>query len=100
LVTDRRLFGSRAKGETMVGVEAKVKEVLLEILDIKEDDIVPTARLSDDLKAASIDIVDILTALENAFDVDVDETQAMKLQTVQDAIDVFKAAIAAKDKAS
>jgi acyl carrier protein len=100
LVTDRRLFGSRTKGETMVGVEAKVKEVLLEILDIKEDDIVPTARLSDDLNAASIDIVDILTALENAFDVDVDEAQVMKLQTVQDAIDVFKAAIAAKDKAS
>jgi acyl carrier protein len=83
----------------MVGVEAKVKEVLLEILDIKEDEIVPTARLIDDLKAASIDIVDILAALENAFDVEVDEAQAMKLQTVQDAIDVFKAAIAAKEEA-
>jgi acyl carrier protein len=83
----------------MVGVEAKVKELLLEILDIKEDEIVPTARLIDDLKAASIDIVDILAALENAFDVEVDEAQAMKLQTVQDAIDVFKAAIAAKEEA-
>ena len=82
-----------------MGVEAKVKEVLLEILDIKEDEIVPTARLIDDLKAASIDIVDILAALENAFDVEVDEAQAMKLQTVQDAIDVFKAAIAAKEEA-
>ena len=83
----------------MVGVEAKVKEVLLEILDIKEDEIVPTARLIDDLKAASIDIVDILAALENAFDVEVDEAEVMKLQTVQDAIDVFKAAIAVKDEA-
>jgi len=100
LGTDGRVLGSRTKGGTMVGVEAKVKEVLLEVLDINEDEIVPTARLSDDLKAASIDIVDIVAALENAFDVDVDEAQVMKLQTVQDAIDVFKAAIAAKDKAS
>lgn len=83
-----------------VGVEAKVKEVLLEILDIKDDDIVPTAKLNDDLNAASIDLVDIIAALENAFDVDVDEAQVMKLQTVQDTIDIFKAAIAAKDKAS
>ncbi len=96
--TDGRVFGSRTKGETMVGVEAKVKEVLLEILDIKEDEIVPTARLIDDLKAASIDIVDILAALENAFDVEVDEAQVMKLHTVQDAVDVFKAAIAAKEE--
>jgi acyl carrier protein len=97
--TNGRVFGARTKGEMMVGVEAKVKEVLLDVLDIKEDEIVPTARLIDDLKAASIDMVDILAALENAFDVEVDEAQVMKLQTVQDAIDVFKAAIAAKDEA-
>jgi len=83
-----------------VGVEAKGEEVLLEVLDIEEDMIVPTARLSDDLKAASIDIVDIVAALENAFDVDVDEAQIMNMQTVQDAICIFNAAIAAKDKTS
>jgi acyl carrier protein len=98
------LGGASVRGEDergmMVGVEAKVKEVLLEILDINEDDIVPTAKLSDDLKAASIDLVDIIAALENVFDVDVDEAQVMKLQTVQDTIDIFKAAIAAKNQVS
>jgi acyl carrier protein len=84
----------------MGGVEAKVKEVLLEILDINEEEIVPTARFSDDLKATSIDIVEIVTALQNTFDVDVDEAQVMKLLTVQDAVDLFKAAVAAKDEAS
>ena len=83
-----------------MGVEAKVKEVLLEILDIKEEEIIPTARFSDDLKATSLDIVEIIAALQNAFDVEIDEAQAMKLQTVQDAIDVFKAAITAKEEAS
>ena len=72
----------------------------MEILDIEEDDIVPTARLNDDLNAASIDLVDIIAALENTFDVDVDEAQVMKLQTVQDIIDIFKAAIAGKDRVS
>lgn len=93
------MLGSWTKGGTPVGVEAKVKEVLLEILDIDEEEIVPTARFSDDLKATSIDIVEIVTALQNAFDVDVDEAQVMKLLTVQDAVDFFKAAIA-KDEAS
>ena len=84
----------------MVGVETKVKELLLAILDIEEADIIPTAKLDDDLNAASIDLVDIIAALENTFDVDVDETQVMKLQTVQDTIDIFIAAIAAKDQTS
>jgi acyl carrier protein len=96
----QRMLGAGTKRGTMVGVAAKVKEVLLEVLDITEDDIVPSAKLSDDLQAASIDIVDIVAALENAFDVDVDEAQVMKLQTVQDAIDIFTAAIAARDQAS
>ena len=83
-----------------MGVEAKVKEVLLEILDVREQEIVPTARFSDDLKATSIDIVEIIAALQNAFDVEIDEAQAMRLQTVQDAVDLVKAAIAAPDEAS
>jgi acyl carrier protein len=84
----------------MEDVEAKVKEILLEILDIKEEEIVPTARFVDDLKATSIDLVEIVTALQNTFDVDIDEAQVVKLQTVQDAVDFLKAAIAAKRGAS
>lgn len=84
----------------MEDVEAKVKEILLEILDIKEEDIVPSARFVDDLKATSIDLVEIVTALQNTFDVDIDEAQVVKLQTVQDAVDFLKAAIAAKHGAS
>ena len=80
----------------MGDVEAKAKEVLLEILDIAPEEIVPTARFVDDLKATSIDLVEIIAALQNAFDVDIDEAQVARLQTVQDAVDFFKAAIVAK----
>jgi len=80
----------------MEGVEAKVKEVLLEILDIKPEEIIPTARFVDDLQATSIDLVEIVAVLQNSFDVDIDEAQVARLRTVQDAVDFFQAAIAAK----
>jgi acyl carrier protein len=84
----------------MEDVEAKVTEVLLEILDIKPEDIVPTARFVDDLQATSIDLVEIVAVLQNTFDVDIDEAQVARLRTVQDAMDLFQAAIAAKRGAS
>jgi acyl carrier protein len=84
----------------MENIEAKVKKVLLEILDIKEEEIVPTARLVDDLNATSIDLVEIVAALQNTFDVDIDDTQVVRLQTVQDAMNCLKTAIAAKGRVS
>jgi acyl carrier protein len=80
----------------MKDVEAAVKEVLLEILDIKEEEIIPTARFVEDLKATSIDLVEIVAALQNTFDVDIDESQVARLRTVQDSVDFFMAAIAVK----
>ena len=81
----------------MENVEEKVKEILLSILDVKPEDIVPTAKVIDDLKATSIDIVEIVTALQNTFDVNVSDEEAGKIETVQDAVNVLKAAIAKKD---
>jgi len=80
----------------MQDVEAKVKEVLLEILDITAQEVVPPARFVDDLQATSIDLVEIVAVLQNTFDVDIDEAQVARLRTVQDAVDFFQAAIAAK----
>lgn len=83
-----------------MSVEERVKEVLLEILDIKEEDIVPTATFIDDLKATSIDLVEIFTAFQNNFDVNIDEAQVAKVKTVEDAIDLVKAAVAQKGATS
>jgi len=77
-------------------VEEQVKEVLLSILDVKPEEIVPTARVIEDLKATSIDIVEIVTALQNTFDVNVTDEEAGKIRTVGDAVDLLKAAIAKK----
>ena len=83
-----------------MSVEEKVKEILLEILDIKEEDIVPTATFIDDLKATSIDLVEIFTAFQNTFDVNIDEAQIAKVKTVQDAIDLLQSALAQKGTVS
>jgi acyl carrier protein len=83
-----------------MNVEEKVKEILLEILDIQEEDIVPTATFIDDLKATSIDLVEILTAFQNTFDININESQASRLKTVQDAIDLIKASIATEGNQS
>ena len=80
----------------MEDVEGKVTEVLLEILDIQPEEIVPTARFVDDLRATSIDLVEIVAMLQNTLDVDIDEAQVARLRMVQDAVDFFQAAIAAK----
>jgi acyl carrier protein len=79
-----------------VNVEEKVKEILLEILDIKEEEIVPQAEFINDLHATSIDLVEILTAIQNTFDINFDEAQASKIKTVQDAIDLIQHALAQK----
>jgi acyl carrier protein len=84
----------------MEDVEAKVKEALLEILDIRPEEIVPTAKFVDDLRATSIDLVEIVAMLQNTLDVDIDEAQVARLRTVQDTVDFFQAAVTAKRGAS
>jgi len=72
------------------GVEQKVREIILEILDVDAEKIVPSARFIDDLEASSIDLVEIVTGLQNTFDVDIDDEQAGKLETVGDALEFLK----------
>jgi len=83
-----------------MSVEEKVKEIFLEILDVKEEDIVPTARFIDDLGATSIDLVEIFTAIQNTFDVNISEEQASKLTTVQEAVAYLQSVIAQKGAVS
>jgi acyl carrier protein len=89
--------GPVRKENTVENVEEKVKSVLLEILDVKPEAIVSSAAFIDDLDATSIDIVEILTALQNTFDVNISDEEAQNIQTVQDAVNFLKAATAKKD---
>ena len=90
-------IGAAQQEDPVASIEEKVKEVVLDILDVKPEDVVPTAMFVDDLNATSIDLVEILTAFQNAFDVNIEEEDAAKMQTVQDAVELLKVAIARKE---
>ncbi len=73
-------------------VETKVKKVIAEkIPDVDIEDIVPEASLIEDLGADSLTIVELVMSMEEVFDIEIDEDDAEKLITVQDAIDFIKA---------
>ena len=78
----------------MTNVEDTLKELLLELLDVKEEDITLTARFVDDLKATSIDMIEIISILQNIFDVDIKDSEVVHLRTVQNAVDLLNAAMA------
>ena len=65
----------------------KVRQIISEQLGIDEADITPSASFTDDLKADSLDQVELIMALEEAFDLSIADEDAEKILKVQDAID-------------
>jgi len=65
----------------------KVKQIISEQLGIDEADITPGATFNGDLKADSLDQVELVMALEEAFDLSISDEDAEKILKVQDAID-------------
>ncbi|HLI47444.1 MAG TPA: acyl carrier protein [Chthonomonas sp.] len=65
----------------------RVRKVLLERLDVSEEEIVPEASLVNDLKADSLDVVEIVLRLEDEFTIDIPDEDAEKIVTVQDIVD-------------
>ena len=68
-------------------IEQRVRKVILESLDVKEEEVVPSASLVDDLRADSLDAVELVMALEEEFEIEIPDEEAEKIKTVQDAID-------------
>ena len=65
----------------------QVKEILVERLDIDEDDITMEANLRDDLKADSLDLVELIMDLEERFGVKISDEEAQGIGTVGEAVD-------------
>lgn len=68
----------------------KIKEIIAEQLGIDEDEVVPEASFIDDLGADSLDIVELIMAFEEAFDLEIPDEDAEKIKTVQNVIDYIK----------
>lgn len=68
----------------------KVKEIIVEQLGVAEDTVTEQAAFIDDLGADSLDIVELIMALEEEFDLEIPDTEAEKIVTVGDAVDYIK----------
>jgi len=64
----------------------QVKEVIVRELSVPESWVTESATFEGDLKADSLDVVELVMALEDEFDVDIPEEDAQKIQTVGDAV--------------
>jgi acyl carrier protein len=78
-----------------MAVEDRIKEIIVDQLGVSGDEIVPEASFIDDLGADSLDIVELVMAMEEAFDVEIPDDDAEKIQTIGDAISYLKEKLAA-----
>ncbi len=75
----------------MASAEDKVKQIIVEQLGVDEAEVTPSASFTDDLGADSLDIVELVMAFEEAFEIEIPDEAAEKIKTVKDAVDYVNA---------
>jgi acyl carrier protein len=73
-----------------MAVMDKVKQIIVEQLSVEEGEVTPAASFVDDLGADSLDRVELIMALEEAFDLEIPDEEAEKIKTVQHAVDYIE----------
>ncbi len=73
-----------------MALEDRVREIVVEQLGVSTDELVSEASFIDDLGADSLDIVELVMAMEEAFDVEIPDEDAEKIQTIGTAIQYLK----------
>ena len=68
----------------------KVKEIIVEQLGVEEDEITMESSFIDDLGADSLDVVELIMAIEEAFDIEIPDGEAENIETVKDAVEYLK----------
>jgi len=75
----------------MASAEEKVKQIIVEQLGVDAAEVTASASFQNDLGADSLDIVELVMAFEEAFDVEIPDEDAEKIKTVQDAVNYVNA---------
>ncbi|MCR1898141.1 acyl carrier protein [Irregularibacter muris] len=68
----------------------KVKEIVIDQLGVEEEEVVLNASFIDDLGADSLDIVELIMAFEEEFDLEIPDEEAEKIKTVNDVVEYLK----------
>ena len=71
----------------------QLKGLIVELLEVDELKVVPEASFADDFNADSLDFIELITAVEDTFKIEIPDEDAENLLTVQDAIDYIEAKI-------
>ena len=70
-----------------MAVEQEMIDIIVEQLSVEKDKVVANASFVDDLGADSLDLVELIMAMEEGFDIEIPDEDAEGISTVQDAID-------------
>lgn len=73
-----------------MSIEKRVKEIIVEQLGVNESEVTPEAKFVDDLGADSLDLVELVMALEEEYNMEISDEDAEKIRTVQDAADYIE----------
>ena len=73
-----------------MSTDNRVKEIIVEQLGVNESEVKPEAKFVDDLGADSLDLVELVMALEEEYNLEITDEDAEKIQTVGDAIEYIK----------
>jgi acyl carrier protein len=70
-----------------MAIKEEMIDIIVEQLSVEKDKVVPNASFVDDLGADSLDLVELIMAMEEGFDIEIPDEDAEGIATVQDAID-------------
>ena len=77
-----------------MSIEKRVKEIIVEQLGVNESEVTPEAKFVDDLGADSLDLVELVMALEEEYNLEISDEDAEKILTVGDAIEYIQTHVA------
>jgi len=76
-----------------MSVFERVKKIIMEVLLVKETEVLPEASLTDDLGADSLDYIALFQALEEEFNIQIPDEDGQKLKTIDEAVTYIKSKV-------
>ncbi|WP_147822241.1 acyl carrier protein [Salidesulfovibrio onnuriiensis] len=74
----------------MSDVASKVKDIIVDQLGVSADEVVENAAFVEDLGADSLDLTELIMAMEEEFDIEIDDEEAQKILKVSDAVNFIE----------